>query len=170
MKTSLACPRKAPLALNSPELTHLSGERHSLLVPASPSPLARRGSPAAQGPQRHLGLGPDLSIQVLSYQHKALPVSPPPPNSSDFRATTVTFRWSHSRQEDGELFAMKSPYLPGTSHSTWLSIHPTPLEERQRGWGNHSSSKALGLQQCQQIWVFAGIFFQIFHQRHKWKS
>lgn len=42
MKTSLACPRKVPLALNPPEFTHLSGEWHSLPVPASH--LGRRGA------------------------------------------------------------------------------------------------------------------------------
>lgn len=163
MKTSLAYPRKAPLALNPPEFTHLSGERRSLPVPASH--LARRGSPGAQGPQGHPRLGPDLSIHILSYQHKAFPVSPPPPNSRDFR-TTVTFRCSHFRQGWGIVCDKKPIFARHISLD--VTLHPPHSSCREpkglgkttaavKHWGSSSGNRFGFLQEFFSRFFVKGI-------------
>lgn len=72
-KQGLQVQGMAPISLNSSEFTHLISWELGRGTPCLSQPPARsgkaaQGQPGAQEPEKHLGLGPDLSIQVLFYQ------------------------------------------------------------------------------------------------------
>lgn len=77
-------------------------ERSSLPVPAMLR--VRRGSQEHKDQRSTSDWDQIQASRFYSTSYKGLAASPGPPKGGDIRTTTLTFRWSHSRQEDRELF------------------------------------------------------------------